>query len=74
MAAKRQKCGRNHTYEFYGITQVGGWVMAGGEGKAAIATKQSENPVAVKMRPFIHQLLASLTSEHFLPKLKEASF
>jgi hypothetical protein len=46
-------------------------VAVGGGGEAA---KQGESPFSAKMRPFIRRLLASQTSEHLLPKIKDVAF
>ncbi len=53
-----------HGRSIFTHIQVGGLGGSGGWGKAA---KQGENPFTAKMRPFICQLSASQTSEHFLP-------
>ncbi len=45
-------------------------MRAGDGGKAAIATTQSQNKSRQKMRPFIHRLSVSQTSERFLPEVK----
>ncbi len=56
---------------FTHIQVGGGWVAVGGRGKAA---KQGKSPFTAKIRPFIHQLLASQTSEHFLLEIKDVAF
>ncbi len=52
----------------------GGRVRGGDGGKAAVATTQSQNQVAEKMRPFIHRLSVSQISERFLPEIKNVEF
>ncbi len=49
-------------------------MRAGDGGKAAVATKQSENQVAAKKRLFICRLLVSQMSERFLLELQNVEF
>jgi hypothetical protein len=49
-------------------------VRAGGGGKAAVATKQSNNPVEAKTWPFICILSVSQTPEHFLTEVRDVAF
>jgi hypothetical protein len=54
----------SHGRSIFAHIQVGCWVAVGGGGKAA---KQGKYQFTAKTRPFICQLPASQTSEHFLP-------
>jgi hypothetical protein len=46
-------------------------VAVGGEGKAA---QQGKSPFTAKIQPFIRRLLASQTSELFVPEIKDVAF
>jgi hypothetical protein len=54
----------SHGCSIFAHIQVAGLGGSGGWGKAA---KQGKTPITTKMQPFIRQLSASQTSQHFLP-------
>jgi hypothetical protein len=54
----------SHGRSIFAHIQVGGLGGSGGGGKAA---NHGKSPFLAKMQPFIRQLSASQTSEHFLP-------
>jgi hypothetical protein len=49
-------------------------LSGGGGGKWDRPAQQSEHPFTTKMRPFIHRLSVSQTSERFLPEVKNVAF